>query len=305
MMMHALTASLWALFLSFSMACYGCAAGQARSSAPLVIAHRGASGYLPEHTLEAYAAAYFMGADMIEPDVLATRDGQLVCFHDLHLEHVTDVEQHFPTRARADGSWYVIDFDLDELRTLSVTGRSESVWQGMQIPTLDEMLLLVQQLNEQTGRQVGVIPEIKAPDFHRQMGIDLAEETIMAISRSGWDSGPLIIQCFDPGTLMHIHERHGGRFELVQLISDPDEVPELESIAGYARGIGPSRKVIDADPTLVRRANDLGLGVYPYTFKDDTPPYLRYMHDLRVQGLFSDYTDKAIHARETREYSIP
>lgn len=278
----------------------GCAGNGISPPPTLIIAHRGASGHLPEHTLEAYAAAYFMGADMIEPDVVAARDGQLVCFHDLHLGPVTDVEQRFPNRARADGRWYLADFDLAELRTLGVTGRGERAWSGMSIPTLEEMLMLVQRLNQQTGRRVGVIPEIKNPAFHHDMGIDLAETTIMAITRSGWDSGPLMIQCFDPDTLIQIRERHAEKYELIQLISDIDSVPSLSSIADYADGIGPSRKLIDADPTLITRANRLGLGVYPYTFEAEPDHYEHYIHEIRVQGLFTDYTDQAVSIRDRR-----
>jgi len=93
------------------------------SAAPIVIAHRGASGYLPEHTLEAKALAYGLGADYLEQDVVATRDAQLVVLHDLHLDDVTDVASRFPGRQRADGRHYAIDFDLAELQQLAVSER--------------------------------------------------------------------------------------------------------------------------------------------------------------------------------------
>ncbi|WP_416374910.1 glycerophosphodiester phosphodiesterase family protein, partial [Methanothrix soehngenii] len=90
----------------------------------LVIAHRGASGYLPEHTLEAYALAYGMGADYVEPDLVLTKDGVFICLHDIHLESTTNVEEVFPDRAREDGRWYAADFTLSEIKQLKVHERT-------------------------------------------------------------------------------------------------------------------------------------------------------------------------------------
>lgn len=265
-----------------------------------VIAHRGASGYLPEHTLEAYAAAYFMGADLIEPDVIATRDGQLICMHDLHLETVTDAALRFPDRARADGHWYAIDFDLNEITSLNVHGRGDGQWEGFQIPTFEQMLVLIHRLNQQTGRRVGVVPELKDPDFHTRAGFDIASAAVSMIERTGWDTGVCMIQCFDPKTLQALHRRHGKRLSLLQLISDPEKVPSLEEIADYASGIGPSRKVIDADPEYVKRAQALGLLVFPYTFNDEPEALIRYGNDLRVDAVFANYPDIAAQALEPR-----
>ena len=107
---------------------------------PLVFAHRGASGYLPEHTLEAYTLAVAQGADHVEPDVVATRDGVLICLHDVHLERVTDAAAVYPDRARSDGRWYALDFTLAELRRLQVTAAGRHDLPGCGIPTLDEMV---------------------------------------------------------------------------------------------------------------------------------------------------------------------
>lgn len=283
---------LFLIGLGFTLPVLGC------GSTPLagkmkVIAHRGASGYLPEHTLEAYAAAYFMGADMIEADIVSTRDGQLICLHDLYLEKVTDVAQRYPGRQRADGHWYAIDFDLDEILTLDVTGRVDQPWSGFQIATLEQMLTLVARLNAQSGGSVAVIPELKDPAFHDREGIDLATRFIDTIERLGWDNDGCYIQCFQPDTLRGLHAEHGDRFQLLQLISDPEKVPPLEEIAKYAMGIGPSRKVIDADPDIVARAHEIGLLVIPYTFQDDPAPIDEYAHTLRVDGVFANYPDIA------------
>ena len=275
------------------LAIIGCSTVTSPGRHTRVVAHRGASGYLPEHTLEAYAAAYFMGADLIEPDVVSTRDGQLICLHDLYLEKVTDVVSRFPERSREDGHWYAIDFDLEETQQLRVTGRDGQNWDGFQIATLEQMLALVSSLNAQTGRQVGVVPEIKDPGFHRRSGVDLASALVTMIERTGWEDQECIIQCFDPQTLREMHAQYGDRFTLLQLISDLEKVPSLREIATYASGIGPSRKVIDADPSIVTQAHALGLVVVPYTFKEDHEAIEHYAEQLKVDALFANYPDIA------------
>ena len=264
-----------------------------QSSRTLVVAHRGASGYLPEHTLEAYAAAYFMGADLIEPDLVATRDGYIICFHDLYLERVTDVENKFPNRMRSDGHWYAIDFDMSEIQSLTVQGRGDQPWDGFQIPTFEQMLSLIDRLNQQTGGSVGVIPELKDPAFHADEGVNLAYQAIEIVEQTGWDQRECFIQCFQPDTLIALHEQFGNRFALVQLISDIDNVPSLENIAVYATGVGPSRKVIDADPSFVERAQALGLVVIPYTFNNDPDTLDQYIHSYGVDGVFANYPELA------------
>ncbi|MBO6738905.1 MAG: hypothetical protein JJ916_03510 [Phycisphaerales bacterium] len=272
----------------------GACSQQGREVKTRVIAHRGASGYLPEHTLEAYAAAYFMGADMIEPDVVSTRDRVLICFHDVYLEKVTDVESRFPDRRRADGHWYAIDFDYAELAGLTVTGRGDVAWDGFHIPTFDQFLSLIGRLNEQTGRSVWVVPEIKQPIFHKREGVDVTRMTIDALLRHRWDESRVIIQCFDDETLISLHGEYGERYQLLQLFSKVEDVPPLEDIGGYAWGIGPSRKVIDADPSVVRRAQALGMRVVPYTFRDEPEELREYVETHGVDAVFTDYADRTI-----------
>lgn len=272
----------------------GACSQQGREVKTRVIAHRGASGYLPEHTLEAYAAAYFMGADMIEPDVVSTRDRVLICFHDVYLEKVTDVESRFPDRRRADGHWYAIDFDYAELAGLTVTGRGDVAWDGFHIPTFDQFLSLIGRLNEQTGRSVWVVPEIKQPMFHKREGVDVTRMTIDALLRHRWDESRVIIQCFDEETLISLHGEYGERYQLLQLFSKVEDVPPLEEIGGYAWGIGPSRKVIDADPSVVRRAQALGMRVVPYTFRDEPEELREYVETHGVDAVFTDYADRAL-----------
>ena len=276
----------------------GCETISPRPTEQLVVAHRGASGYLPEHTLEAYTAAYFMGADYIEPDIVSTRDGVLICFHDLYLEKVTDVESVYPQRARVDGHWYAIDFDFAELDRLTVDGRDDGSWTGMRIPKLEDMLLLVKRLNAQFNKDVGVIPEIKKPVFHASEGHDIVQPTLNMLNATGWVEGKLILQCFDPATLIKIEQKHPGKYKLLQCVSNFDDVPTLLDIAKYAYGIGPNRKLILDDPGIVSQAQSLGLAVIPYTFLDELELSQTFFEEYQVDGIFSNYTDIAIEARD-------
>ena len=139
-----------------------------------------------------------------------------------------------------------------------------------------------------------MIPELKDPAFHSDEGVNLAYQAIEIVEQTGWDRRECFLQCFQPDTLIALHEQFGNRFALIQLISDIDNVPSLERIAEYASGIGPSRKVIDADMTLVERAQDLGLLVIPYTFNNDSDTLERYIHSYGVDGVFANYPDIAL-----------
>jgi len=165
---------------------------------PLIIAHRGASAYLPEHSIAGKALALGMGADFLEQDIIASRDSELIVFHDLFLEGMTDVALKFPNRARDDGHFYCIDFDLAEIRTLGLHERvepatGESVFPGrfpvsagsFLIPTLEEELSFVEGLRQSTGRSIGVYPEIKSPDWHTNHGMDLGGAILKTLSNGG------------------------------------------------------------------------------------------------------------------------
>ena len=175
----------------------GCASdgGCGARTSGLVIAHRGASAYLPEHTLEAYSMAIGQGADMIEPDVVLTRDGVLVCSHDVYISNGRAMERLYPGRARADGKHYIIDFDLAELRGVGEPlGRNSEHGRGMTIATLDEALALVERVNSAwvDGRgareRIGVIPEAKNPGFHRSEGKAIEPALVEALAARGYTS---------------------------------------------------------------------------------------------------------------------
>lgn len=266
-----------------------------------VIAHRGASGYLPEHTLAAYAMAYALGADYLEPDLAVSKDGVLICLHDMTLEEVTNVEETFPDRARDDGKWYAVDFTLAELKQLYVMertrGRFPRETQLFQIPTFEEMIQLTQGLNASTGRNVGIYPELKDPIFYEKAGFAFAEMMLEVLKKYGYE-GPdanMYIQCFYPDTLIRLRKELGVTLPCIQLISGnklQDSMVSdegLAKIASYAQGIGPEKKRITDDPTLVKRAHDHGLQVHPYTFRKEAVPKNYETLEDELRAFFKDY----------------
>lgn len=266
---------------------------------PLVLAHRGASGHLPEHTLAAYTLAWSMGADYLEPDVVLTRDGVAICAHDVNMERVTDVAERFPDRAREDGKWYWIDFTLEEVRTLRATYRGTSEQSGGAIPTFEELLTLVDRLNAiggEDGRsRVGVIPEPKRPAFHRDHGQNVEIKVWTMLVAHGYTSAadPAIIQCFELDALEDLPEA-GCDLRLVWLIGETPSDADLERAATFCHGLGPSRKLLEDEKTgeplpLLGKARELDLMLYPYTFKNEPEAMARFFHEYGVVGLFTDY----------------
>lgn len=312
------------------------------SSAKIAIAHRGASGYLPEHTLEAYAMAYGMGADYIEPDVVMTKDGVPIVMHDIHLDANTNVARVFPERKRADGRYYAIDFTLAEIKQLSVNERidvktGKRVYEQrfplhyarFEVPTLEEVIQLVQGLNQSTGRNVGLYPEMKEPKFHTENGKDIGTAVLQLLDKYGYNKpdAKIYVQCFDPDYLRKFREQMGAKMPLVQLIGEEADCPGanydqmmtpegLDKVAQYANGIGPwHQQIIDAkgnkkeypvvNPNLVADAHKRNLVVHPYTFrKDSLPGYVknleemldRFLYQENVDGVFCDFPDVAVKA---------
>jgi glycerophosphoryl diester phosphodiesterase len=285
----------------------------------LVIAHRGASGYLPEHTLAAKAMAHAQGADFVEQDLVMSSDDELVVLHDLHLDSVSNVREVFPGRARNDGRHYVIDFTLSELRQLEVRerfrdegGAAGPVFPGrfplgsstFRIHTFAEEIELIEGLNRATGRSVGLYPEIKNPAFHRAAGKDISAAVLEVLASYGYSrpGARIFLQCFDRHELMRIHEEllpaMNMELALVQLINTgPEYAPLLTAegirqIASYAAGIGPSMHLLvdrastanDLQMTgLVELAHAAGLEVHPFTFRrepDQIPGYAADFEDL-------------------------
>ena len=289
---------------------------------PIVIAHRGASGYLPEHTLPAKALAHAMGADYLEQDVVLTKDDVPVVLHDIHLDTVTDVATRFPDRKRADGRYYALDFTLAEIRQLRATERFNAKTgkaafprrfptgqSSFAIPTLEEELQFIAGLNQSTGRSVGIYPEIKQPTWHRKEGHDISRIVLPILQRYGYRTkdDACFLQCFEYEEVKRLRGELGWQGRLIQLLggkkgddgTDFDFLrsPEgLAQLATVADGIGPaiSSVIVGKTPAqrqvtdLVKLAHAAGLLVHPYTVRlEELPASVASAEELH-RVLFSD-----------------
>ena len=205
--------------------------------APLVIAHRGASGALPEETLEAYARAIDFGANAVEPDLISTKDGVLIARHDPNLDFSTDVAKRpeFASRKKTtqvDGEtqtgWFASDFTLAEIKTLgaiitSDATRDKSNDGKFKVITFQELIDLVKLRSTQLNRTIAVYPETKNPSYHRALGLPLEDKLIAAITSAGWNNkaSPVFVQSFEPGSLKEMKAK-GLQAKLVQLIDADD-----------------------------------------------------------------------------------
>jgi glycerophosphoryl diester phosphodiesterase len=295
---------------------------------PLVIAHRGASGYLPEHTLAAKALAYGQGADFLEQDVVLSKDGVPVVFHDPHIDTTTDVAKKFPGRQRADGRFYALDFTVAELKQLNASERfnpktGKAVFPrrfpvgvgSFHVVTLEEEIQFIQNLNRSTGRNVGIYPELKAPAWHRKEGRDLAAAVLPILRKYGYDTkeSSCYVQCFEYAEIKRLRGELGWQGKLVMLVGGGDSNPlltdaGLTELAKLVDGIGPpissyvtgktpaERKVTD----LAARARKAGLKSHPYTLRaDELPKCVTSVDELvkalfdeaKVDGVFTDFPD--------------
>ncbi len=290
--------------------------------APLIIAHRGASGRLPEHTLAGYDLAIDFGADYIEPDLVITKDGVLVARHDRYLSTTTDIADHeeFAKRKTVkeghDGAdWFVEDFTLAEIKTLRAVqpraGRSPQWDRQFEIPTFEEILQLANQRSQSLGRRIGVYPETKHPKALEALGLSFDEPLLSLLNKYGYkdENDPVFIQSFETENLIRLRPVTNIRF--IYLV---DKAPEIKfaQIAKFANGIGPYKLLLtDAegrDNGFIRQAHDAGLAVHPWTFRDDDVSAIfdgdgrremeHYMR-LGIDGLFSDFADTAYSVRQT------
>ena len=295
----------------------------AAETRPLIIAHRGASGYLPEHTLAAKALAYGQGADFLEQDVVLSKDGVPVIFHDTHIDTTTDVAKKFPGRQRADGRFYALDFTVAELKQLNVTERFNPktgkaafpkrfpVGVGsFQVVTLEEEIQFIQALNRSTGCHVGLYPELKAPAWHRQEGRDLSAAVLPLLRKYGYDAkdSACYLQCFEYAEIKRLRGELGWKGKLIMLLGGKGKGPGetdftylqtdvgLAELAQLVDGIGPpissyvtgktpaERKVTD----LATRARKAGLKSHPYTLRADELPKCVTSVDELLSALFTD-----------------
>lgn len=281
----------------------------------LVIAHRGASGYLPEHTLAAKAMAYAIKPDFIEQDVVLSKDNIPVVIHDIYLDEVTDVSEKFPDRKRKDGRYYVIDFAYEELKLLQVverfdpktnkqiyTSRFPKGKSSFQLHSLYEEIELIQGLNQSTGNDIGIYPEIKEPAFHLKEGKDISKIVLEVLSLYGYETknDKCILQCFDAKELRRVREELDSKLFLVQLIESEVTKEQLEEFSSYADGIGPWYKMVSKK--FIKEAQELGLKVHGYTFRaDDLGNFKSFdlllshgFNRLNLDGVFTDHPDKVI-----------
>jgi len=322
--MHARTLLLALTITTLSLtACGG--GGSPIAESPAVIAHRGASGYLPEHTLGGYELAVRMGADYIEPDLQLTKEGALVAMHDDTLERTTNVASLF---AKRNGKYLVSDFTLAEIKTLTVqpTGTGKTSYPGFTpsaatpwtVPTFQEVIDLARRQSALTGRTVGIYPEAKQAD-------PVMEDAILkTLAANGYNAqSKVFIQSFSDVTVRSLRAKQNAqntRMPMILLgaaVTGTDGVARmgviggtgvtllaLKDVAAFADGIG----VVINTPTynvtkdFIAQAHAAGLKVHGWTFAQAEPTaaaveYKKYL-DMGMDGMFSNYTDMAVSARD-------
>lgn len=275
--------------------------------ATLVIAHRGASGYLPEHTLEAKALAYAMRPDYIEQDLVLSKDDHLIVMHDIYLDHTTNVAEVFPGRARKDGRYYTIDFTLPELKQLQVSetfvraddqqaakypGRFPLGKSSFQLSTFEEEIELIQGLNHTLGYDIGIYPEIKKPYFHHLEGKDISRKVLATLKQYGYIDRrqKVFLQCFDAEELQRIKRSLMPEIQL--------NLPLIQLIAATEWG----EKQVQADGELVNYDYDWMLepgGMEKIAgYADGIGPWLMMLAHMEDKQIIPTGLVRRAHARK-------
>ncbi len=271
---------------------------------PLVIGHRGASGYLPEHTLPSYALAIKLGADYIEPDLVSTKDGYLIARHEPNIGGTTDVSTRpefadRETTKMVDGfpvtDWFASDFTLAEIKTLRaiqpLAERPQRFNGRYRIPTLDQVIALAKRYSKRYDRRIGIYPETKHPTFHQDLGLALERPLVRTLDRAGWDRrrSPVFIQSFEQSNLKRLNRMTGVR--LVQLIdaNDVNADGSLDYTAPYDR---PYDWTASGDPELLARTfgyltTDAGLREVA-RYADGIGPWKPYIQSTEAADINGD-----------------
>lgn len=349
------------------------------SKKPIVIGHRGAAGYRPEHTIEGYTLAIEMGADYIEPDLVLTKDGHMIARHEPMIGGTTDVANHpefadRKTKRMVDGveynDWFASDFTLAEIKKLKAKERlpllrpENAAFDGQfEIPTLNEVIALAKSKSKETGRTIGIYPEIKHSTFHAGLyGENVFENKLLKKLHKEYGNSacaPVFIQSFEVSNLQYLS--HKTDIPLVQLV-DADDVNAdgsislvapykqpydfvvkgdsrtfadlvsdegLSFVKSYADAVGPWKpylvktvddgvdrngdgkitindRRVDGSTGVVEMAHSKGLLVHTWTFRNDASGYgftdpkqeMTYYYDLGVDGLFTDFADTGVAARD-------
>jgi glycerophosphoryl diester phosphodiesterase len=267
-----------------------------------LVAHRGASAYAPEHTLEAYRLALEQGADYVEQDLQITKDSVLVCLHDLTLERTTNVEDVFPDRFTLENGtrhWYVSDFTLAEIKQLDAGAWFDAKFAGAKVPTWQEAIDLVR-------GKAGLYPETKGPEVYGSRGFDMERLVLAQLKKNKLPDKktPVLIQSFSPESLRKMKVELKTKVPLVLLISPPQRewlmADGLKKAKEFAVGIGPAKTLLDGKPELVKLAHDTGLSVTPYTSNEKTKGRFAsvreemqyFLYTLGVDALFTDNPDQ-------------
>jgi glycerophosphoryl diester phosphodiesterase len=280
------------------------ARAEPRREAPLVIGHRGTAGYLPDHTLEGYALAIELGADFVEPDLVATKDGRLIARHEPNLIATTDVSRRpeFAGRRRvaiidgaADDGWFASDFTLREIKTLRAVqpfaDRPAQFNGRFEVPTLEEIIALVKRKSRDKGRTIGIYPETKHPTYHESIGLPLEGRLARILHAAGWDrrDSPVFLQSFEPSSLKKLRRLTDNRS--IQLIDANDVNPDgtLDFTAPFDR---PYDWTASGDPRLLARrfdflTTDEGLREVK-TYADGIGPWKRYIVSTAAVDLNHD-----------------
>lgn len=272
------------------------------------VAHRGASAYAPEHTLAAYRLALEQGADYVEQDLAVTKDGVLICLHDPTLERTTNVEQLFPDRAttvtwegKTERAWLANDFTLAEIKRLDAGSWFSEKFAGQRIPTFDEAVALVK-------GKAGMFPELKTPEVYAGRDVNFEKLVADALDRHGLRGAsadpktPIILQTFSETSARTLTAMKIG-VPVVLLLSEGegwDSQERVRAAATFVQGLGPSKRIIAANPKFVDWARASGLMVVPYTFRSSDAgkfPSVKaemehFLYTLNVDGVFTDNPDQ-------------
>jgi len=281
-------------------------AGQPPAAKKQLVAHRGASAYAPEHTLEAYRLALEQGADFVEQDLAVTKDGVLVCIHDLSLERTTDVETVFPDRYvlervgfRRQRHWLVNDFTLAEIKQLDAGAWFAPTFAGARIPTFQEAIDLVR-------GKAGLYPELKDPAFYRARGVQpeaLLRDALKENRLLDDPKTPVIVQSFDDATIKRLATELPA-VPRVFLVARRDaarlnSAERIREIATWATGVAPNKAIVARRPEIVAWAHAAGLTVTPWTFRSDTGGHssvrremIRFLYEYDVDAVFTDNPDR-------------